>query len=226
MAHRVSARAHRRALPPALVASLLLASFSVPALPAHAESAASQTAKPAAKPSTAVSLANLPGPDGGVSWGRAEGIIDAKPDDVLAIIHDYGQYAGLFPHFEKSKVLSQRGTDAIVYLEAKIIAGVSSLWGQVRMSSTQTAPDLRVVEAKMMKGKGNMAQLLARWEVRTIDAGKRAQVAFQLLVDPDLPVPDMVVSNEMKNSAGMAFRALRKRLSQAGTMASRTSASM
>jgi hypothetical protein len=39
-------------------------------------------------------------------------------------------------------------------------------------------------------------------------------VAFQLLVDPDLPMPDMVVSSEMKKGAGQAFRALRNRVAQ------------
>ncbi len=33
---------------------------------------------------------------------------------------------------------------------------------------------------------------------------------FQLLVDPDLPVPDMAVSRQMKNGATQAFRALRR----------------
>jgi ribosome-associated toxin RatA of RatAB toxin-antitoxin module len=202
----------------ALVSCVVLGLYASPAL---AEGAA-----PAAKPSTSVSLANVPGPDGGVSWGRAEGVIDARPADVLAVLRDYGRYAGLFPYFEKSRVLSQRGSDAIVYLEARVLHGATTLWGQVRMTAAQSSPDLQVVEAKMMKGKGNMAQLLARWEVRPLDAGQRAKVAFQLLVDPDLPVPDMVVSNEMKNSAGMAFRALRKRVAQHVSIAARPSASM
>jgi ribosome-associated toxin RatA of RatAB toxin-antitoxin module len=183
---------------------------------------------PAAGP---IVLANVPGPNGGVEWGRAEGVIDAHPADVLAILHDYAQYAGLFPHFEKSRVLSQRGTDAIVYLEAKILHGAATLWGQVRMSSTASgssdpAAASHVVEAKMMKGKSNIAQLLARWELTPVDDGRRTKVAFQLLVDPDLPVPDVVVSSEMKNSAGRAFRALRSRASQRAVYAARPNTAM
>ncbi|MDB4991593.1 MAG: hypothetical protein JWN04_6771 [Myxococcaceae bacterium] len=193
---------------------------------AGASSLARAEETPEADPSTAIALANLPGPNGGVEWGRAEGIIDARPDDVLAILHDYGQYAGLFPHFEKSRVLSQRGTDAIVYLEAKVLHGAATLWGQVRMSATAGTGSIHVVEAKMMKGKSNIAQLLARWEVQSIDNGQRTRVAFQLLVDPDLPVPDMVVSSEMKNSAGRAFRALRKRASQRSVYAARPNTAM
>lgn len=190
-------------------------------------------ARVSAPASGPVLLANVPGPNGGVEWGRAEGVIDAHPADVLAILHDYAQYAGLFPHFEKSRVLSQRGTDAIVYLEAKVLHGAATLWGQVRMSSTASAgaslnPDAatHVVEAKMMKGKSNIAQLLARWELTPVDDGRRTKVAFQLLVDPDLPVPDLVVSSEMKNSAGRAFRALRQRAGQRAVYAARPNTAM
>ena len=195
--------------------------FGLCALPASADSDAPPTAQ-----ANSVALANVPGPDGGVAWGRAEGVIDARPADVLQVLRDYGRYAGLFPYFEKSRVLSQRGSDAIVYLEATILHGATTLWGQVRMTAAASSPELQVIEGKMMKGKGNMAQLLARWEVRPLDGGQRAKVAFQLLVDPDLPVPDSLVSKEMKNSAGMAFRALRKRVAQHVSIAARPSAAM
>jgi ribosome-associated toxin RatA of RatAB toxin-antitoxin module len=182
--------------------------------------------KPVAKQSNAIVLANVAGPSGGVAWGRAETTLDARPSEVLEVLHDYGRYAGLFPHFEKSRVLSRRGTDAIVYLEARILHGAATLWGQVRMSSRSTAADTYVVEAKMMKGKGNIAQLLARWEVRPMANGERAQVVFQLLVDPDLPVPDSLVSSEMKNSAGRALRALRTRVGQRSQYAARSASSI
>ncbi len=204
------------------VASTVSSRANLPASIAHAEDAPLPQAVHAPAPARAIALANVPGPTGGVEWGRAEGVIDARPAEVLVVLHDYAQYAGLFPHFEKSKVLSQRGTDAIVYLEAKILHGATTLWGQVRMSSAALGAEVHVVEAKMMKGKGNMAQLLARWEVHPIDDGQHSRVIFQLLVDPALPVPDVVVSSEMKNSAGHAFRALRKRLSQRTSYAART----
>jgi len=201
----------------ALFSSLLIGSLVC--------SGAALAEAPHAAPNTTIALANLPGPTGGVEWGRAEGIVEARPEQVLAILQDYAQYAGLFPHFEKSRVLSQRGADAIVYLEAKVLHGAATLWGQVRMSAKDSA-DVHVIEAKMMKGKSNIAELLARWEVRSIDDGQRSSVAFQLLVDPDLPVPDMVVSSEMKNSAGRALRALRQRASQRVIYAARPNNAM
>jgi ribosome-associated toxin RatA of RatAB toxin-antitoxin module len=166
-------------------------------------------------------VSNLPGPTGGVEWGRVEGVLEAPASDVLEILHDYAKYAGLFPYFQTTKVLSQRGSDAIVYLEAKVLHGAATLWGQVRMRSAQEN-GVEVIDVKMMKGKSNVAEFLARWEVTPMDDGQRTKVAFQLLVDPDLPVPDALVSNEMKRSVDKAFRSLRKRTVQMGAVASRT----
>ena len=205
----------------------LLIGFLLTGLPvtSRAEGPGDVTARARALGAT-IELANVPHPDQGVQWGRAEGVVDARPDDVLTIIHDYAQYAGMFPYFEKSRVLSQRGTDAIVYLEAKVLHGAATLWGQVRMRASSPSPRTHVVEARMMKGKGNIGQLLARWEVTPVEGEQRCFVVFQLLVDPDLPMPDMVISSEMKKGAGQAFRALRKRVAQRASYASRSNSAM
>ena len=208
----------------AVLGTLLGVALSSPSV--QAEDASARGIDQAALLSGQVDLVNVPAQDGGVEWGRAEGILAARTDDVIAILHDYSRYAGLFPYFEKSKVLSQRGSDAIVYLEAKILHGATTLWGQVKISSRQTDQDKTVVEAKLMKGKGNISQLLARWEVTPAQGGTHSHVVFQLLVDPDLPVPDMAVSHEMKNGAGQAFRALRRRVSERTSIVSRPSSTL
>jgi ribosome-associated toxin RatA of RatAB toxin-antitoxin module len=182
-------------------------------------------AEDAPAPTTALVLSNVPAQKGGVDWGRAEGVVEGRVDDVASVLLDYGRYAGLFPYFQKSKVLSQRGSDAIVYLEAKVLHGAATLWGQVRMRVREEPSGARVIEAQLMPGKGNVSQLLARWEVTPVDAG-RTRVAFQILVDPDLPVPDVVVSREMKKGAGQAFRALRDRVQARSSVASRAATAL
>ncbi len=210
----------RRARTTALTGLVL--SLSLSSSLALAEGASSRPEGRAVATASAVEVGNVPAPNGGIDWGRAEGIVNARSEDVLAILHDYSRYAGLFPYFQKSKVLSQRGGDAIVYLEAKILHGATTLWGQVRMSSKSSEQQAHVVEAKLMKGKGNMAQLVARWEVTPVNDGAQSRVVFQLLVDPDLPVPNSIISREMKNGAGQAFRALRRRVTEHASLAART----
>jgi ribosome-associated toxin RatA of RatAB toxin-antitoxin module len=200
-----------------LLASLALAAPSV----ASAQEPSGTFQQRASQLGAELGLSNVDYPDSGVQWGRAEGVVESRPEDVLAVLSDYSGYAGFFPYFKKSKVLSQRGSDAIVYLEAKVLHGAATLWSQVRMRASDQN-ETRVFEARMMRGKGNITQLLARWEVTPIDGGARTYVVFQILVDPDLPLPDMAVNSELKRGAGQAVKALRKRVYQRVSLASRT----
>ncbi len=172
-----------------------------------------------------ITLGTVVSTGGGVDWGHAEAVVEARSDDVLAVLADYSQYAGMFPYFETSKVLSQRGSDAIVYLEAKVLHGAASLWSQVRMSSKRRATTT-IVEARMMKGKGNIGQMVARWEVTPVAGADKTLVVFEILVDPDLPIPDSLVTAEMRKGAGQAMRALRKRVAQRVSFASRPTTSV
>ncbi len=189
---------------------------------AHAQDAAS---KKASSLGDTIELGTVAQNGGALAWGRAEGVVDARSEAVVAVLSDYSQYAGFLPYFEKSKILSQRGSDAIVYLEAEVLNGAATLWSQVRMSAKLNGATT-VVEARMMKGKGNIDQLLARWEVTPVANGEKSLVTFQLLVDPDLPIPDVLVTGEMKKGAGQAMRALRKRVAQRESFASRPATSM
>ena len=194
------------------ILSVSLAAVLATSLPTSAGADSSPAI--AAESPKAINLTNVPGPDGGVAWGRAEGVVAARTERVLSVLQDYGHYVGLFPHFQKSKVLSKRGGDALVYLEAEILHGTATLWSQVRMRSRSPEPDHHVVEARKLagRGKGNVAALIARWEISPTEDKQSTHVVFSLLVDPALPVPDALVSYEMKRSAGKAFKALRKRV--------------
>jgi adenine deaminase len=55
--------------------------------------------------------------------------------------------------------------------------------------------------------KGNMDHFEAVWEVTPVAGG--TLVAFQLMVDPDLPLPSGLISDENQKSARKALRALR-----------------
>lgn len=207
------------------VAMLCLALFTAHVGVASVAAAQDAASQKATQLGETISLGNVTHPDSEVAWGRAEAVVDARATDVLAVLNDYSQYAGMFPYFEKSKVLSQRGGDAIVYLEAKVLHGAATLWSQVRMSS-KLQGTTTIVEARMMKGKGNIGQLLARWEITPVAEGQKSLVAFQILVDPDLPIPDGLVTDEMRKGAGQAMRALRKRVYQRASYATRPNNAM
>jgi ribosome-associated toxin RatA of RatAB toxin-antitoxin module len=142
-----------------------------------------------------------------VKWGRALGIVDAPVDDVMQVVENYGGYQQFMPHFKVSKVLSQRGTSAIVYMQASLARNTMTLWAQMKVGPKPTQGQTRIIEGKMVDG--NMDAMYARWEVTPIDVG-RTLVAFQLLMDPKLPLPSGFVSSENEIATRKTIKALRQ----------------
>jgi hypothetical protein len=56
---------------------------------------------------------------------------------------------------------------------------------------------------------GNMDAMEAIWEVTAIDA-KRTMVAFQMVMDPKLPLPSSFVSSENEKASRKTIQALRR----------------
>jgi ribosome-associated toxin RatA of RatAB toxin-antitoxin module len=142
-----------------------------------------------------------------VKAGRAVGIVDAPIDTVLAIVQDYGSYEKFMPHFRASRVLSRRGNSALVYMQASIAADTMTLWAQLKIGPRPNVGNARIIEAKMVQG--NMDAMQARWELTSVD-GQHTLVAFQLLMDPKVPLPASLVSGENEKAAQKTIRALRR----------------
>lgn len=148
-----------------------------------------------------------------VAWGTAIGVVDAPIEAVARVAADYSHYSEFVPHFKKSRVLSRRGDDALVYMEAGVLKDTVTLWAQVRIRA-RARGEGRIIESRMLKG--NMDTFRARWELIPVAGNTRTLVKFHLLVDPDLPLPDSVLSRENKKSAGKTLRAMRNRVRHKG----------
>jgi ribosome-associated toxin RatA of RatAB toxin-antitoxin module len=145
-----------------------------------------------------------------IAWGRAVLILDRPMNEVLPIVLDYANYAQFMPNFKKSKVLAQRGSRAMVYMEVSVAKGTLTLWGQLNLAESPRDDDSRVVEAHLMEG--NIDAFNASWTLTPIDGGARTMVEFKLYVDPDMPLPSSIFSRENERAAGKTVRALRARL--------------
>lgn len=152
---------------------------------------------------------SLPYPGTSVQWGRAAIVLDAPIDRVMSVIENYAGYKEFLPNFETSRVLSQRGTSANVYVELKIMNGAATIWAELKLRAKKSDSQTRVIEGTMTKG--NVKFFHALWEVTPYGNGKTV-VAIQMMVDPDLPIPSSMLSNENKISARKALRALRDKL--------------
>ena len=142
-----------------------------------------------------------------VKAGRAVGIVDAPLETVLAIVEDYAGYEKFMPHFRASRVLSRRGSSALVYMQASIARDTMTLWAQLKVGPKANSGTARVIEAKMVQG--NMDAMQARWELSAVDP-QHTLVAFQLLMDPKVPLPASLVSDENEKAAQKTIRALRR----------------
>jgi ribosome-associated toxin RatA of RatAB toxin-antitoxin module len=194
---------------PAAPAPAAPAPVAAPA-PAAAPAAAapSELAKAASKlPAGKIQVETAPFPNSEILMGRSLGVVDAPAARVAAILEDYSNYYRFMPHFRASKVLSQRGSSALVYLEAAAAHGAITIWVNMKLKA-ETLPDqTRVITGKFVKG--NVALLHAIWKVAPLDA-KRSAVSFEVLLDPDLPLPDSLVNGENEKAARQSMKALRE----------------
>jgi ribosome-associated toxin RatA of RatAB toxin-antitoxin module len=157
--------------------------------------------------------AQLPEEGSNIAWGQAVIVLDQPIEEVLPIVRDYANYAQFMPNFTKSKVLAQRGSRAMVYMEVSVAKGAFTLWGQLNLAEHPENGDSRVVEARLMEG--NIDAFSARWTLTPVDGGARTEVDFKIYVDPDIPLPSSIFSRENERAAGRTVRALRTRVSEA-----------
>lgn len=150
-------------------------------------------------------------PDTDVDWGEAVGIVEAPIGQVMAIVSDYAKYEQFMPHFKKSKVLSQRGKKALIYVEAKVAKGTLTVWAQMKMRPLKAGGGRMIVEGRMTKG--NLSRFEARWELTPL-SNNRTLVNFKLLVDPKVPLPDSLVTWENVKASRRGIKALRKQLTR------------
>jgi len=155
-------------------------------------------------------------PGSSVKAGRAEGIVEGSLEAVRSIVEDYAGYEKFMPHFRASRVLSRRGSSALVYMQASVAKDTITLWAQLKITPKPNAGQTRVIEAKMVQG--NLDAMFARWELTPIDS-EHTLVAFQLLMDPKVPLPASLVSNENEKASQKTIRALRRVVAERAALA-------
>lgn len=175
-----------------------------------AQASSPETKAPKAK-DNAIKVTSLPQSGSKIKSGRAEAVIDERFDRVVKVVTDYGNYAEFLPHFKTSRVLAKRGANAIVYLEASVMKNTFKIWAQSRFRSLPSEGKTKIIEGKMTKG--NVRSLSARWEITPL-TDNRTRVVFQMFFDPDLPIPDFIVSDQNATAAKRTINSLRKKVHQ------------
>ena len=153
-------------------------------------------------------------PGSRIHRGRAIALVAAPLDRVTAVVSDYANYRQFMPHFVTSRVLSKRGSQALLYAEVSALGGMATIWVEMQLRMLEpTALLTRVIKAKMLKG--NLKGFKAEWQVTPFDA-TRTLVAFELCADPNfhLPFANGLVSDYNEKEARSSIIALRGQLSR------------
>jgi hypothetical protein len=94
-------------------------------------------------------------------------------------------------------------------MQASAFRDAVTLWVNLRIRERPSANQTRIIEGVMTDG--NVSAFRARWELTPIDDHKTI-VRFQLLIDPDLPFPSAVVTDENVRNARRVIAAVRERV--------------
>jgi len=138
--------------------------------------------------------------------GAAKVNVDAPAELVRSVVLDYKNYATFMKRFEKSQVVGRKGDMTDVYLQVPILKGAAKVWAVVRFGPITQVDGGEELVGHMIKG--NVKRLDATWRLKKLDESS-TQVALELLIVPDMPVPDSLVVPEVRFAAAKAVEGSR-----------------
>jgi ribosome-associated toxin RatA of RatAB toxin-antitoxin module len=138
--------------------------------------------------------------------GAARVLVQAPAATARSVVTDYAKYSEIITRFKNARIVGRSGDDTDVYLEVPILNGAGKIWAIVRFSPPETRGNQEIVRGRLVKG--NVKRLDATWRVETLD-DKKSVLSLELLMVPDLPAPNSMISAELKKAAGRAVNAAR-----------------
>ena len=138
--------------------------------------------------------------------GAARTVVEAPQGVVRSVVTDYGKYEAFITRFKSSKVVGKSGDKTDVYLQVPIMKGAVKIWAVVRFDPPKQVGNDVVIRSKMLKG--NVKRLDANWRIKTIDE-HRSELALELTIVPDIPVPNSLVMPEVRFAAAKAVSGTR-----------------
>jgi ribosome-associated toxin RatA of RatAB toxin-antitoxin module len=142
----------------------------------------------------------------GLNAGAARTIVMASDAVVRSVVTDFAHYDTFISRFKSAKVVGKVGDKTDVYLQVPIINGAVKIWAIVRFEPLKQVGQDQVLIGKMVKG--NVKRLDASWRLHRLD-DQSTELRLELLIVPDLPVPEAVVLPEVRYAAAKAVSGTR-----------------
>jgi ribosome-associated toxin RatA of RatAB toxin-antitoxin module len=144
-----------------------------------------------------------------VEWGGAAILVNAPIAQVRQVVMDYRNYDKFMKPFDSSKLISKKNGVSEVYFQVPVMHGAAKIWAVVKTSAPAKDGDGEKIVLRYVKG--NVDDFAAVWRLRPTEDG-RTVLKLELLVDPTMPLPNSMVTGELKYAADKAVTAVRDRL--------------
>jgi carbon monoxide dehydrogenase subunit G len=133
-------------------------------------------------------------------YGHAEALVDAPADKVAKTASEFGQYRHLHRKFATARVIAKEGDQTDVYMRYPVQIGpvTIELYEVMRFNPTRTNGNLRVIEARGIKGDMKRGHTVIT--VKPVDA-KHSLLSVDILLVPTLPAPQSYVDEELRDGA-------------------------
>jgi len=143
-------------------------------------------------------------------YGRAEILVNAPIEAVRHEITSYKSYAELAPdRFNRSKIIAKENNETDVYMQVPVMGGLVVLWQVMRFSPVVgVGTGVERHEGRYVRGNLKSASVL--YTLTQVDA-RRTVLRMDLLVLPNMVVPQSVMDEELRDAAATATEGLRDR---------------
>lgn len=142
----------------------------------------------------------------GHNAGAARTVVMAPQTVVRNVVTDFGRYESFITRFKSAKIVGKVGDKTDVYLQVPIMKGAVKIWAVVRFDPPKAEGSDEIIKGTLVKG--NVKRLDARWRIKRLDE-QRTELTLELLILPDLPVPEGMRLSELRYAAFKAVSGTR-----------------
>ncbi len=151
-----------------------------------------------------------------VGFNIVEGVIDAPPDAVWALVSRCADYTKNMPRIAASQELSRKG-DALSFtticqVTADLPFPFSDLTSVSKAVHTVVPGSKYLRQWTFVSGDYDINE--GSWTLTALDDGKKTRATYRLRVKPKMPLPDGMVASFSKDNMPNVIRSLRANLAK------------
>lgn len=155
---------------------------------------------------------NLTPPGKQDRYGRAEAIVHAPIAELRKAVLDFSQYKSLGgDKFKTARMIAKENGHVDIYFQVPVMKGLMTIWYVTRFPDhTEVLPGgAELLDGKFVKGSIDDMELAIT--MRSV-APDETILSVDLLLVPQVPAPQSALDETLRDAAGDAVEALKKRV--------------